>query len=130
MNRSTSVFTCFVIVWHVGQVEHFIQFQYELEQLVALVRMLPVVNGSSEGAGLSPTVTPAASNNSLPEDAGENVPKGSRFLQTGKSWKPSLLRIWDFMQSAVCGQRANRSGSDSSESSAGGGGNFKGVDEV
>ena len=96
------------------------QFQRELEELGKFVEMLPFDDNADSGnqTAINPSI-----NNTMPDGADPS----SRTSQDPSSapkprrhWKPSLLRIWDFMQSAVCGKepkkkKGAKSDSDSSE---------------
>lgn len=103
----------------VHKVERFIQFQRELEELGAFVEMLPFDDNTTDPSVSNQTVTASPAQNSSSsgsKDSGDVPPPPH------KKWKPGFMRIWNFMQTAVCGeepkpfQPVEPSGEDSDKS--------------
>ena len=90
------------------------QFQRELEELGKFVEMLPFDDNADSG---NQTTIDPSTNNTVPDgaDPSQDSPDTPK---PRKHWKPSLLRIWDFMQSAVCGKEPKKKGAASSSDSS------------
>ena len=90
------------------------QFQRELEELGKFVEMLPFDDNTDSG---NQTTIDPSTNNTVPDgaDPSQDSPDTPK---PRKHWKPSLLRIWDFMQSAVCGKEPKKKGAASSSDSS------------
>ncbi|KAL8562888.1 hypothetical protein ACOMHN_004580 [Nucella lapillus] len=82
------------------KVERFIRFQHELEELGKFVEMLPFDEDMADLAPANQTDLDPAANGTAP------VNPDTPATPSGKKghWKPSLLKMWEFMQTAVCGK--------------------------
>ncbi|XP_050394470.1 ATP-binding cassette sub-family A member 2 [Patella vulgata] len=92
----------------IHNVDKFVQFQTELEQLATLVEMLPVDQFDKKND--TEIVTPSPSNSSI--NSNNTATDNPDVIKPPVHPKPSkhgLLKVWSFMQIAVCGKKPKNS---------------------
>lgn len=91
----------------VAKVERFIQFQRELEELGKFVEMLPFDENIT--SPFNKTTDSSVDNNSTsPSNPDGSATPAPDSDEDRRKWKPSFLKILNFMQMAVCGKEPKK----------------------